>query len=684
MRIVRLLFIILFSATLLAQNNTQKYSANLKNQISGLSNDETVLVWVFFKDKGLSLSKYYQNAQTVVSEKSLQRRSKVLPKSDLIDFSDLPVNQNYINQLETLNIHVKQKSKWLNGISAFIPKSLLPAVASNDFVRKIDLVVTFKRGTRPDTQEQPAVENRLRKSGAYNLDYGSSLGQLEQINVPALHDMGYTGKGVTIAVMDDGVSNLQHEVFARMINNNQIIAEYDFVNHDGDISNQADSGNGDHGTHTLGLIGGYKPGQYIGAAYDADFILAKTENTQSESSVEEDNWLAAMEWADSIGVDVISSSLGYRYDFTWGTGYTSAQMDGNTAIITRAADLAAKKGIVVVTSAGNEAQTHAGDQNTLNAPADGDSVITVGAVYITGRRAEFSSYGPTADGRTKPDVMADGVSDYLPSGQPGNVSGYVLGDGTSYACPMVAGVVADLLQAHPTWTPIQVREALRFTASLNNNPSDTSGWGIVNAVAAVNSNPAVPKEPVLYSPSTGAVDQPTIADLEWGRVPWSESYSVKVSKDSLFANMVFNKSSIKDTTVQVSGLDKDTKYYWKVTASNGLGESNPSPVYSFTTSSGDNNQQLPSTFVLEQNYPNPFNPSTVITYKIPESGFVSLKVYNLLGNQVATLVNETKPQGTYSVEFDVKKRENPLPSGVYFYRLQVGNFVSTKKMVVMK
>ena len=196
--------------------------------------------------------------------------------------------------------------------------------------------------------------NRLQKiiSGNYKhntYNYGNSFAELEQINVPAAHDSGYTGAGVIIAVMDAGVSNLSHEVFNRMINNNQIIAKYDFVNHDYNIANQTltDAGDGSHGTWTLALIGGFKEGQMIGPAFDSKYILAKTENTESESSIEEDNWIAAIEWADSIGVDVTSTSLSYRYDFLIPVDVynSSSQMDGNTAKITIAAEIAVKKGI---------------------------------------------------------------------------------------------------------------------------------------------------------------------------------------------------------------------------------------------------------------------------------------------------------------------------------------------------
>jgi subtilisin family serine protease len=284
---------------------------------------------------------------------------------------------------------------------------------------------------------------------------------------------------VIIAVLDAGFSNLSHEVFAPMT----ILARRDFVNGDEDVGDGADQGEGSHGTMTLSVLGGFKEGQLIGPAYAAGFILAKTENTASETPVEEDNWAAAAEWAEALGADVISTSLGYLdYDSPF-TSYSFADMNGETAISTRAANLAASLGVVVVASAGNSGFDAA--HNTLGAPADGRGVIAAGAVDARGTRAFFSSVGPTADGRIKPDVDAQGVSVKVAS--PTSPSLYGLADGTSFSCPLTAGVAALVVQAHPEYTPQQVADALRSTASQAGRPDNLLGYGIVNAAAAVGS-----------------------------------------------------------------------------------------------------------------------------------------------------------------------------------------------------
>ena len=233
---------------------------------------------------------------------------------------------------------------------------------------------------------------------------------------------------------------------------------------------------------TLSTIGGYAPGYLIGPAFNSSYILAKTENTDSETPIEEDNWIAALEWADSIGVDVTSTSLSYLdYDPPY-PSYTWMDMDGNTTVITNGADYAAYIGIVVVNSAGNAGYNSS--HNTLGAPADGDSVITVGAVNSSGSRSSFSSVGPTVDGRYKPDIMALGSGDVVAS--PYNDHNYTTASGTSFSCPLSAGVAALILCANPSLTPKQVREAMKNTASQSTNPDNLYGWGILDALQAVN------------------------------------------------------------------------------------------------------------------------------------------------------------------------------------------------------
>jgi hypothetical protein len=301
---------------------------------------------------------------------------------------------------------------------------------------------------------------------------------------------------VLVGVFDNGFRLPNHESFAAM----QIMATYDFVDHKISTVPRHPS-HGWHGVSTLSTIGGFKQSQLIGPAFGATYILARTENDSSETPVEEDNWVAAIEWADSLGVEVTSTSLGYlTYDAPY-PSWTWQQMNGNTTLITRASDMAVARGIVVVNSAGNNGGGGSGP-NTLNAPADGDSVLAIGAVDATGIRAGFSSVGPTTSvpPRIKPDVMAQGSGVWVADAY--NPTGYGYSSGTSFSCPLAAGAVALILRDRPNATPMQIAAALKSTASRAATPDNLFGWGIIDTRRAINAlgttsagdQPALPAE----------------------------------------------------------------------------------------------------------------------------------------------------------------------------------------------
>jgi len=478
------IFVILFAGMLFAQSSVEKLTPQLNKVIENSNQSEQLLVWIFFNDKGNETQNYFQKPSTVVSEKSLQRRAKVLSEASLISQRDLPVNQNYINQLRSLGFQLKQKTKWFNGVSGWIKAYQLPQIAVLPFVKQMDIVYRFRSDkfeeeTMDEQLEEPN-ESLSKPTGTNSFNYGQSITQLNIISVPQVHDLGYTGNGVTICMMDAGFDRLSHQAFSSM----NIIATWDFVNGDPDVQNGSDMGNGSHGTSTLSLIGGFYEGQLIGPAFGAEFILAKTENTDSETPIEEDNWIAAMEWADSIGVDITSTSLGYiDFDPPY-PSYTWEDMDGNTTRITNGADYAVSLGIFVVNSAGNSGFN--ASHNTLGAPADGDSVMAIGSVTSSGSRSSFSSVGPTIDGRIKPDLMAMGSSNYVACNS-SNTCYSSFGSGTSWSCPMAAGAAALLLEADSSLTPMQLASLMKNTASLSNSPNNQMGWGIVNTYSALQS-----------------------------------------------------------------------------------------------------------------------------------------------------------------------------------------------------
>jgi subtilisin family serine protease len=325
-----------------------------------------------------------------------------------------------------------------------------------------------------------------------------------------VHAKGFSGLGVTIAFIDAGFYK-SHDAFAQHYADGRVLAEYDFVHNDGNVDLEAgDYGSqNSHGTRVWSVAGGWSDGILYGPAYQANFILCMTEDIASETNVEEDNWVAAMEFSDSIGTDVISSSVGYlEYDDSCNCDLTYADLDGQTAISSIAASMADGLGIVVSKSAGNSGSA----PGTITAPADAFDILSVGAVSSFGSLAAFSSRGPTFDGRIKPEVCARGVSTYTAAAHSSATNIYGAGSGTSFSQPLVAGAAALVIEAHPEWTPYQVREALKMSGDRASNPDNNYGWGIIDVDAAIGMNPPCCRGQVGDVNGLGG-DVPTIGDI---------------------------------------------------------------------------------------------------------------------------------------------------------------------------
>jgi serine protease AprX len=453
--------------------------------------------WIIFKDKGKFSyednitvgSEAYNTGLALLSERSITRRLKVLPENKLIDFGDLPLENNYVNQVEKLGIDIIAKSRWLNGVSAYLDADHVAKVKKLDCVLQMKVVNKLIKQnivSLAPVESYEHYENQIFhfKDRHNILNYGNSFNQMNQIDVPKVHNLGITGKGVVVASFDDGFEWRNHEALKDL----KISDEYDFVNKDGNTFSEQNqkyedsNEQGWHGTATLSSMAGYKTGKLIGPAFNSDFLLAKTEYVSSETPMEEDDWLEAAEWVEGKGADIITSSLVYKeFDkpFT-ANSYKYENFDGKTAITTLAGERAAYLGIVVLNAMGNYYQTAI---PSLGSAADGDSIISVGAVTFEGDVANFSSNGPTSDGRMKPDVCAMGVNIYVASKF--NSGKYEYSNGTSFSTPITAGVCALILSAHPELTPMQVREALRMTANNSASPNNIMGWGIINAYNAL-------------------------------------------------------------------------------------------------------------------------------------------------------------------------------------------------------
>ncbi|MCD6595018.1 S8 family serine peptidase [bacterium] len=420
--------------------------------------------WIYFSDKGLYTAQdtvaAIEKTENILTERCLTRRAKVLSIDRIVDWQDIPVCVDYIEQVKFTGAKIVHISRWLNAVSVYANPDILSKIADFPFIQKIDIVQKFHR--------KFMTEDTTDYSG--EAIYGMTKNQLAFMNIPPLHQMGVFGDGVLLCITDTGF-NLDHIAFTHC----NVEATYDFVSGDSIVDVQEGDNDGivSHGTKCWSEIGGRVDSLYWGAAPNTSFLLARTEDIDTEWIIEEDNWAAAAEWADSLGADIMSVSLGY-YDW-----YTSDDMDGDTPVITAAADRAVYLGIAVFTAAGNSG---GGGYRTLVTPGDGDSVITVGACDGNGNLAGFSSRGPTADGRIKPDILAHGVGTICANGM--DDSTFSSASGTSMATPMAAGIGALLLSLRTSLTPMDLLDILRKTADNFISPDSAYGWGIIDARAA--------------------------------------------------------------------------------------------------------------------------------------------------------------------------------------------------------
>ncbi len=463
MKIIVLFFIL--SSNILAQVE--------KADIMPGKRGDNFRVWIYFHDKPGSVNAF-------ISERAIQRRKRNRAYESS-GWYDKEVSSEYVNTIKNLGLEIKNKSRWLNAVSVETDLNKINNLLEYDFVKKIEPVYRYTKKKKVAFKDKGNAINN--NSLHRDLDYGYSQTQIEQINAHIGHQRGYFGQGVRILLLDTGYL-LDHSAFDSL----NVIDQYDFINNDSITYNELNQDNSqqiNHGTAMLSIIGGYLPGSLIGPAYKSEYLLAKTEDVSNESQVEEDNYVSALEWGEALGADISSSSLGY---LDW---YSYCDMDGNTAVTTIGVDIASSLGVLCVTSAGNWGGTPPNQdpcqiplEHYISAPADADSVISVGAVYGTGEIAYFSSRGPSYDGRIKPEVCAMGVGVVgVQVGSQNDIT--TIYSGTSASCPLVSGAAAIIMSAKPDWTAMQVRHAILSTASNYSAPDTTKGYGIVNIADAL-------------------------------------------------------------------------------------------------------------------------------------------------------------------------------------------------------
>jgi hypothetical protein len=429
--------------------------------------------WVYFNAKP-NAQLYFDSPLKMLSQRALDRRTT---QNIALDTKDIPMEPSYITQVKaTTGITVLAKSKWLNAVHVRGSQTNLNALKTQPFVSKIDFA--DKSLNQSARIPKSTKMKRVKKSEKTKIDfaYGNAANQIQMLNGQVLHQQNYTGSGKVIAVMDSGFPGVDvAQPFQRLRDNNKILGGYNFV-----LRNSNFYSGDSHGTLVLSTMGGYKENSLVGTAPDASYYLFVTEDDNSENPVEESLWVEAAEKADSLGVDVINTSLGY-FDFDNSSyDHTYSDMNGATTFMSRAAEIAFSCGMIVVASAGNSGTSAANPH--IAVPADAVSVIAVGAVNSDKNRVSFSSIGPSFDQRIKPEVMAQGQSAVV-SDQAGNIG---LANGTSFSAPIMAGMIASLWQALPQKTNQQIRDIVLQSADKFGNPNNQLGYGIPNFAMALN------------------------------------------------------------------------------------------------------------------------------------------------------------------------------------------------------
>ncbi len=446
--------------------------------------------WFYFTDKannGYSIDQ----PEAFLSRRAIDRRAW---QSWPIDENDLPVTRNYVDSLAALGAEIRHTSKWLNGVLLTSSDSLL-----TDTLMRLSFVDTVRWKPSPAILHYPKIPAGERFPAPLTTPpgyrYGYAEDQVKQLDLDFLHEKGYTGKGLLIAVLDAGFAALPTlPAFTEPFNGGQIVAQRNFVDRNQDVYNSHS-----HGTHVSSIIIGNWPDSLMGTAPDAQVVLALTENVQSETRIEEFAWIEAAEWADSLGADIINTSLGYTTFDDPSTNYSYMDMDGKTAHSSFANSMTATRGMISVTSAGNSGND---PWYHIGAPGDATDILTVGAVDASGIVAPFSSRGPTYDRRIKPDVSAMGVRTAVQS-TTGEIS---LGAGTSYASPMIAGATAVLWQAFPTLSSTTLMQWILESGDHADTPDVAYGYGIPSfkracrAITPVKSSPAFSRLKIYPNP----------------------------------------------------------------------------------------------------------------------------------------------------------------------------------------
>lgn len=424
---------------------------------------------VTFTNKGENNPFSVKKPSVFLSKRAIKRKKKMKIQ---ITAEDLPINPSYINEIVKLipNVQIVNKSRWFNHIIIQTTDTTWRnSIALPNYVGEVKLIYSGKEPKATKTRPFSPSKNGddINKQDFKQLKFDQSEFQITSLNLQELHKKGNLGKNIHVAILDGGFSNVDKiEAFHHLRSTNRILGTWDFASNENEVY-----GDGEHGTMVLGCMAGFVENKFLGTAPLASYWLFRTEDGATETVVEEYNWISAAEFADSAGVDIINSSLGYT-TFDKGIGsYSYKDMNGKTAIISRGADKAVEKGIFVVNSAGNSGNDK---WKYIGAPADAEKVFSIGAITKTKERARFSSFGPTSDGRIKPNVCALGYNSSVI-----NSAGSITeASGTSFSGPIMCGAVACLMNKHRYARPEKLMNAIQLSGSNAEKPTNDLGYGI--------------------------------------------------------------------------------------------------------------------------------------------------------------------------------------------------------------
>jgi subtilisin family serine protease len=499
--------------------------------------------WVYFNAKPNSQF-YFDSPLEMLSQRALDRRTK---QNIAIDFKDVPLEPSYVSQVEGVSgISVMAKSKWLNAIHVRGTQALINSLKTFSFVAKVDFANKSLNSAGKIAKTHKNQEQNKIEKAKVDFTYGTSANQIQMLNGHLLHQQNFTGSGKIIAIMDGGFPGVNTALpFKRLRDNNQILGGYDYVNRNEDFY-VGDN----HGTLVLSSMGGYKENSLVGTAPDASYYLFITEAGPTENPVEESLWVEAVEKADMLGVDIINTSLGYFEFDNPAYNHTYSEMNGISAFMSRGAEIAFSRGMIIVAAAGNEGAT---SDPYIAVPADAVSVIAVGAVNATKTRTSFSSIGPSYDGRIKPDIMAQGQAAIL-SNELGDI---ITANGTSFSSPIMAGMVACLWQAFPTKTNQEIRQLIIQSGDKFASPNNQYGYGIPNFSSALSNGLFVNEFSKNYftaypNPTTNFVTLTFPDSFNKGKVVFYTILGQKVLEKNVIGQM---------DNISLESLSKGTYFY---------------------------------------------------------------------------------------------------------------------------